>query len=464
MISENDPHVVVGAGLPGIAASLALARAGFDVVLIDSAPEIGGLLRSYEVEESVFDFGTHFANRTGIDDLDELLFGGVESEWVEFPVLRAGNVLNGVFNGVSDNPNLNALGQAGHDRCLAELLAAPGWSELREPNTAREYLLSEFGFTLVEKFFDPVLKKFTGLSSDALHYQANLLFNLKRFGVLDASATTELKRSDRYDARVAFHHRDHFSGHRACLYPRTGGMGKWIEQLEAKLKTAGVRVITGASIEYVHTTDGRVTGLAIDGREIKLNTLIWSVAPAHFCRMAGCQLSGPKPAMRSTVLAGLVFDQPFLTDCHYVTVFDPEYSAFRVTFYPNFRPHAGGRYEATVEFMIDPEEVTSRDWLILAEAELRRMGMIGDGTKVLARHEKVVWNGFPVQTNEMVAGTAAQADVARGYANVNLIGRASGEGWFLDSLIRQAYSVALDVACRSPEKSNSFRGTTSSND
>jgi phytoene dehydrogenase-like protein len=64
MKASHSSHVVVGAGLPGIAASLALAKRGLDVVLLDSAPEIGGLLRSYEVDGFAFDYGTHFANRT----------------------------------------------------------------------------------------------------------------------------------------------------------------------------------------------------------------------------------------------------------------------------------------------------------------------------------------------------------------------------------------------------------------
>lgn len=439
----SELQVVVGAGLPGIAASLALARDGGEVLLVDSAPEIGGLLRSYEAAGSIFDFGTHFANRTGIDDLDDLLFAGFESEWEEFPVLRAGNLWHGSLNPVSDNPNLNVLGRERHDRCLADLLSAPGWSVSREPMNAKEFLLLEYGPALVEEFFEPVLKKFSGCPPELLHHQAHLLFNLKRFSVLDPAATAELKRSGRFDARVAFHHRDDFSGHRACLYPRSGGMGKWIEQLETKLNAAGVNVVTGATIEGIDTSDGHVSRLKVDGRDIAVDTLFWSVAPATLCKMTGIRIAGSKPAMRSTVLAALEFDRPFLTDCHYVTVFDPDYAAFRVTLYPNFRSHRPGRYEATVEFMIDPGAVSSHDWLLLAESEMRGMGVVEARARVTARHEKVVPNGFPVQTNESVAGLAEQVEAVRSLANVRLIGRAGGEGWFLDGLIRRAYEVAI---------------------
>ncbi|GBL20931.1 hydroxyneurosporene desaturase [Acidimicrobiaceae bacterium] len=73
MASEKHSVIVVGAGLPGITASLALAKSGSDVTLIDSEPTIGGLLRSYEVDGFIFDFGTHFASYTGVDEIDELL-------------------------------------------------------------------------------------------------------------------------------------------------------------------------------------------------------------------------------------------------------------------------------------------------------------------------------------------------------------------------------------------------------
>jgi len=122
-----DSFVVVGAGLPGIVSALTLAGKGHQCVLLEAAPDIGGLLRSYEVDGETFDFGTHFANLTGIDELDRLLFGGREDAWVEYPVLLAGNFWNGQLNEVSENPDLNSVSQAIHYRCLAELLSAPGW-------------------------------------------------------------------------------------------------------------------------------------------------------------------------------------------------------------------------------------------------------------------------------------------------------------------------------------------------
>ncbi len=443
---KDAPFVVVGAGLPGIVAALTVAEKGRRCILIDTAEEIGGLLRSYEVDGYTFDFGTHFANPSGIAKLDRLLFGEQESEWKEYPVLSAGNFWNGSLNEGSDNPDLNSLARDVHYRCLGDLLSAPGWRGEDEPECADDYLVAEYGRSLVEVFFDPVLKKFTGKSSHHLHYRANLLFNLKRFAVLDKTATEELKTSERFDARIAFHHRSHFKGHRPCLYPKSGGIGRWIEQLEGKLRAAGVEILTASTISDIKTFQGKVTTLTVGGKTINIAHLFWSAAPAMFCRLASLEVNGPPPEFRSTVLAGFVFDKKFTSECDYVTVFDPDFASFRVTLYENFRKSEVGRFGATVEFMVAPERVEACDWTRIAAEEMSRMGLVDYEAAPRSQHVKVVRNGFPVQTNESVANLGVQARDTKAFSNLHLIGRASGEGWFLDGLIRGAWETAEAVA------------------
>ena len=218
-----------------------------------------------------------------------------------------------------------------------------------------------------------------------------------------------------------------------------------IEQLEDKLRLSGVRILTDAKIDYIKIAKGAVTGLVVDGAEIELDSLTWSVAPDQFCKMVGIELATTKPLNRITVLVGMEFDQTFLTDCHFVTIFDTEFAAFRITFYSNFRTHSAGRYGATVEFLVDPDGVSNTDWALLAESEMRKMGVVGATTKVISRHERVVRNGFPIQSNDNTDSTAAQVEKIREYSNVNVIGRASGDGWFLEDLIKKAYSVASEL-------------------
>ena len=437
--------VVVGAGLPGISASLELAKHGRNVLLLDSAPVIGGLLRSYESDGFLFDYGTHFANLTGLPQLDELLFGDFERDWTEFPYLRAGNFWNGVLNEDIDNPDLNTLGRATHDRCLAEVVAAKGWSCDRTPGNARDYFLEEYGPSLVEVFFDPVFKKFVGRETSELHHDAWKLFNFKRFVVLDSLASNYLKRLERFDARLSFHRHQDSPSHRLCLYPKKGGIGTWIDQLELKLAAENVRVKCGVQIDRILVESDRVTGVMVGGNLYEVDHLVWTVAPVFFSRLAGLVSNSVPPVTRMTVLVGLIFDAPPLTECHYLTVFDTALKSFRVTLYSNFRAVEDKRYPITLEFLCDSADVSRFNWVEIALKEIQEMGVVRDPSRLIATHVCVVHPGFPVQTNEVVAGLSRQVQAIAPFKNVSLGGRASGEGWFLNDLIKGGYYTALKI-------------------
>jgi hypothetical protein len=152
-----------------------------------------------------------------------------------------------------------------------------------------------------------------------------------------------------------------------------------------------------------------------------------------------------KPEFRSSVLVGLVFDRKFTTDCHYVTVFDPNYNSFRITLYNNFRQTESESFSATVEFMVSPDETDSLYWVDVAVDEMVKMGLCTSDAVLKKHHIKIIPNGFPVQSNQSIEKLDEQIKKVKLFDNVHLIGRAGGEGWFLDGLIRQAHEIATVV-------------------
>ena len=66
--------IVVGGGIVGITAAFFAKKKGYDVILIEASDRLGGLLKSDCSDNGCFDYGTHIASMTGIDELDEFLF------------------------------------------------------------------------------------------------------------------------------------------------------------------------------------------------------------------------------------------------------------------------------------------------------------------------------------------------------------------------------------------------------
>ena len=67
--------VVVGGGVVGLLASYLATKNFENVFLVERSNEIGGLLGSFERNGVIYDYGTHVPALTGIDDLDEILYG-----------------------------------------------------------------------------------------------------------------------------------------------------------------------------------------------------------------------------------------------------------------------------------------------------------------------------------------------------------------------------------------------------
>src|SRR6056297_2293272 len=77
--------LVVGGGMAGLTASAYLARAGFDVLLMEKNAECGGLVNSFIKDGFLFDAGVRALEDAGIilpmlQDLD------IELEFVKSPV------------------------------------------------------------------------------------------------------------------------------------------------------------------------------------------------------------------------------------------------------------------------------------------------------------------------------------------------------------------------------------------
>jgi protoporphyrinogen oxidase len=150
--------VIVGAGIAGIGAGLALGEARRDFTLLESEDGPGGLVRTDEVAGFKFDRTGHFLHFKG-----DLLRGQLEGTAVPFDTHeRKSAVLVG--RAVVPYPiqyNLWALGSRRLARAvLAELTG--GGEPADPPETFADLLLSSWGATLYEIFFRPYNEKLWG--------------------------------------------------------------------------------------------------------------------------------------------------------------------------------------------------------------------------------------------------------------------------------------------------------------
>lgn len=446
--------LIVGGGIAGIVAALRARADGWAVTLVERQPVLGGLLASWRPEgtDLTFDYGTHIPAATGDAALDRVLFGDLpDAEWNRFPVLHAGTYWNGRLSPDSACLDLRTLPPADYRAVLPEMLA-PTAVRAGDFRTLADQLAAHYGPELLARVFDPALRKLYGIGTADLAPEAHRLFGLIRFLCFDAERTRELKRHPALDAKLGLHDfRETVPGVAPlpARYPRTGGVGRWVEHLAGKLAAPGVTVCTGVALAQVDAAAR--TAATADGKIFRYDRLVWTLPPAHLLRLAGhpagAELAAPRFA--KAILHHLVVDAPPAAACQYVTCFDPARHSFRVTLYDRLQPGNGGPSRVTVEVLAPDPAAPQPDAAAIFD-ELRAMTLLPENARLIRAFTAELGPAFPIQTPAYrESNRQAAALVAAELSGTQLLGRAAGQGFFMRDVLLDAWRRAVPAAAES---------------
>lgn len=442
--------LIVGGGIAGIVAALAGRARGDEVTLMEKAPAIGGLLRSYQppgTSES-FDCGTHIPAETGDPELDRLLFGWMTpQDWEVLPSLRGGTFWNAQLSSASPCLDLRTLPPAVYAQVVAELLKSSEYPE-SEDATAANQLAHRYGKSFVRHVFDPIFKKFYGTEGHALAKDAHLLFGLARFICLDPDRTRQLKRDPHLDQKIAYHsHAESAStvGRARSFYPSSGGVGGWVAGLEATLRKSGVEILTNSMLSVLDPEAG--LGLLTNGRRLRFDRVAWGLPGAALlrcCEHRATDAFAPVSTAAIT-LHHFIMDRPVATPAHYVTCYDSNFRTFRATCYSNLQPKTTGQHRVTAEVLSPPgsSSPTTAEEIF---AELKTMMILDEKAVLRSAYTQHIPNGFPIRTVESQHDSVVAAEIiAAEFANVLLVGRAAGRSFFMRDVLLEAWRAVMDT-------------------
>lgn len=452
--------VVVGGGIAGLVASYLLAGRGHGVTLLEREPEVGGLLRSFDYGSyGRFDYGTHNIGETGVAELDELLHGLLpSSEWQVLEGERrdlAGTYFGGALHPGSVYPDLRGLPRALYQSCVVDFFQGINAGVDLVDGDARSYLVGRFGTTIADEVLGQVIAKLFGRVAAELDPMATMITSLDRVVLFDEPVMLALVGSEVLRSRLAFPDQRRLppglsSGSRS-LYPRNYGMYRVIDALRDRLQSMSVTIKCGATLSGLKVRSGRVVGVEylVGGKALEMPVdghLVWTTGWNPLGAVLGASLTTKAERPRRTVLANILLDRPLAcSGLHYFYCYDPDLLTFRVTNYAAFCSGAAraGGHPVCLEMFVDDAPVLDTEALgRRAENELRRLGVVVDGTQVLFNKVEVLQAGFPLPSlTNMKALNEARAWVeSRGIANLLVLGiLAQPRQFFQKDVLRHAY-------------------------
>jgi protoporphyrinogen oxidase len=313
MDNRSQQTLILGAGLAGLAAGCVLARAGRDVLVVESGPTVGGLSRTIEHDGFRFDLGGHrFITRDrAIEDFVRGLLGDdclavprtsqiyLRGRYFDYPLTPA----NAIFG----------MGLSATARILVDYCAQNVRSALSRPPmvSLEDWVVSRFGRTMFDLYFREYSEKVWGITCSDISAEW-VARRIEGLSLWAAIKNAFLKRSgSSIDTLI-----DTF------LYP-SGGIGMIAGRLQGEI---GVRnaVRTDTRVCRVDHLDLSITNVMLrKGGELEnasatdyissipLTTLLGALnpAPPEEVRQAAAQL-----AYRDLVVSTIMIDRDQVTN------------------------------------------------------------------------------------------------------------------------------------------------------
>ena len=266
---------IVGGGILGMTAAYRLAQAGVAVSLYERAPDLGGLVGSFDFDGTAVDRFYHVvlpSDHRVIGLADEL---GLGDRW-RFRPTRVGFYGDGrLFSMTSPKEFLTFPLLRPRERARLALFVArcqlTKEHDRLDDESLEEWLRRHSGKGVVEKLWKPLLdSKFDGNFSDL-------------------PATYIWARTRRMGST-----RDK-SG-REVMGWLEGGYQTLIDALQHKIVALGGEVRAGATVESIEAEGGRAVGVVVDGRLRRFDHVLCTLAPPMARRLLAPELVEQAPA------------------------------------------------------------------------------------------------------------------------------------------------------------------------
>ncbi|QXP62443.1 NAD(P)/FAD-dependent oxidoreductase [Polaribacter sp. HaHaR_3_91] len=326
---------IIGSGFSALSASCYLAKAGYEVIILEKNDTLGGRARQYKKDGFTFDIGPSWY---WMPDVFERFFAdfdkkpsdyytldklnpGYEVYFGENSSVKIASELKKIYQLFEDEEKGSAKhlktfldsAKSNYDTAIKDLVYQPGVSPLELVNTTTIARVSQF-FSTIRKQVRKDIK-------------SEKLIKILEFPVLFLGAKP--------NNTPAFYNFMNYADFGLGTWHPRGGMYTVIEGMVSLAKSLGVKFKTNANVEKIITdTSKNVTGLLVNGKEIKTD-LVLSGADYHHTetlldknvRQYSESYWEKKTFAPSSLLFYVGFDKKIENVSHHTLFFDTDFDA-----------------------------------------------------------------------------------------------------------------------------------------
>lgn len=431
----DTEFLIVGAGISGLTAAVTLLNKypGANVTIVDSAGEIGGLLRSVTIDNLQFDFGTHIPQMTSDTALNKMLFPEeVCNSWQRLTKLKTANYFAGEMNNQSQFIDITKKTDL-FRTSLYELLQTDTDDEVSRENLD-VFARTRFGNSIADNVFAPLMKKFTGHALAALSADAPKYYGLSRLIFGDRNCAANLKKIAAFDNILAYPSDAERPRQAEWIYPPSGkGIGTWIQLLCDIIVRLGGHILLNTKISSVVTLNDFQQIETNQGR-INASKVIWTI-PVYIGLRGAHQ---DRPTSNAIAIYHFYSKVKPCSEQHYIYCYEANMQSYRITLYNNIQGDNNEVvYRLSVEVILSSEGVVSSE---VIKQELVTMGLFSDIQKITHAGTINLPFGFPVpKAGDEQRRNEIYQQVKMQNPAVLFCGRAKPQVFFMTDVLKDTY-------------------------
>ena len=374
MLRSNNQICIVGSDLAGLTAALRLCSRGLGrrVILLESEAALGRSLQSTTYPNGCcFDRGFRMLRETGNDALDDLLFSVLDDEeWKVFGGTDrdlAGLFWNDQYFPDSPYLDIRALPEPLYAACIEPFISAIRSDKTPDCSSALHFARCWYGNEIAERLVAPILEHWFGKSAADLDPAILAVHKrpLGRIVLFDHEQTEDVIDNPALRERLAFPDQRELPEH-CCspynyLYPKQGGMQRFVDAVSARLRREGVEIVCNAQVTGIECSGESAPKVQtlrceVDGepQQFEPSQLIWTDGLPALAKHLGLKRPLQFDASPQLVLGHAVLSVPAqAADNYSIMCADRNLHTFRVTAYQNFCAALirNGKFPVTLEML-----------------------------------------------------------------------------------------------------------------
>ncbi len=430
-------HVaVIGAGLAGLTLASRLCGQGIGCVVIEREHVVGGLAKSFDYGNgATFDVGPH---RFHTDNAEVLRF---IKETLEDDLLWIDrNSQLHLFNQYIPWPITLRSVLSLPPRFLAGATLDLAFRPKARTDSFEDYVIERYGRTLYSVFFKPYTERFLDYSCSNLHR------DWAQTGISRATIDRKLDTSSLFSVL-----RSVLAGEKVdtkFIYPKSGGIGVFAENLRRNIENRGGRILLGNEVARFDLNERNIRAVITrNGEEFPVEHVFWSGS------LDSLRTLGPAPGTlarlhyMSSILYNYVTKHRIEQGFQWCYFGMSDAAIDRISVPRNFNPRLApdGREALCVEVSCSEESETWRDPSRLdciVETTLLRSGLLKSLDDIESYRIEHVRETYPIYTLNYPRKLRATFDWVRNtWRNLTLLGR-TARFWYNN----MDHSIAASLA------------------